>query len=256
GGIFLITFLFVFLGLLPFSVFVIQALKKALKEKYNEPLLFLLVFASVYIGFFAVSSTKLPNYTVPSYPPLAVLIGYYLINSKYSKSQTYSLLAFILITILLAVGTYFGLKNEPAVSDLAYTGLSFLFLTAVGILALIFVKNTKRMIFTLFTGSFIFNLLFFYVLFPPIDKKNPVMQSLKLINKNKVVYYKNFNPAFAFYIKTPIKKVKNIENLPVKTYIITRKKYLKELKHYKNLKILFIQKDLFEKKYTAVLKKQ
>ncbi len=256
GGIFLITFLFVFLGLLPFSVFVIQAVKKALKEKYNEANLFLFIFATVYVGFFAISSTKLPNYTVPSHPPLAVLIGYYLANSKYSKSQTYSILVFILITILLAVGAYSGLKNEPAVSDLAYIGLSFLFLTAFGIFALIFIKNTKRMIFTLFIGSFIFNLLFFYILFPPIDKRNPVMQSLKLIDKKKVVYYKNFNPAFAFYIKTPIKEAKNVKELPKGTYILTRKKYLKELEKYKDLKLIFLQKDLFEKKYTAVLKKQ
>ncbi|RMA97551.1 ArnT family glycosyltransferase [Hydrogenothermus marinus] len=252
GGIFLITFLYVFLGLLPFSVFILQAISKAWKEKFKDINIFLLIFASVYIIFFAISKTKLPNYTVPSYPPLAILIGSFLLSSVYRKNLKISLLIYIFLTILLALLSYFGLKTE--VEDLAYLGFSFLFLTIAGLLALFFIKKDLiKSYLVLFSFSYAFVLAFFYLIYPPIDKQNPVMQLLPLIeDKSKVYYYKSFNPAFAFYIKTPIKPIKQIKK--GNYYIITRKKYLKELSKYKNLKVLGIKKDLFEKRYSVLIK--
>jgi len=254
GGIFLITFLFVFLGLLPFSVFILQTIKKAWKEKFNDTNIFLLIFASVYIIFFALSKTKLPNYTVPSYPPIAILTGTFLYNLKYQKSLRYSVAVYTVITIFLSISAYFGLKNERELSDLSYLGFSFLFLTISSILSLIILrKNTFKSSLILATFSYIFIILFFYLIFPHIDKKNPVIQTLPLIkDKKKVYYYKDFNPAFAFYIKTPIKQIKEIKK--GNYYIITRKKYIKELKKYKFLKILAIEKDLFERRYSVLIK--
>ncbi len=254
GGLFLLTILFVFIGLLPFSVFIIQALKKAWKEKFKDINVFLLLFAVIYVGFFSISSTKLPNYTVPVYPALAIIIAYYLYTAKRNRYFVISLAVFSLITVVLAFGSYFGLKNEPAVKDLAFFGFSFLFLSIVGVISLLFKSVGKSIIF-LFTGSFLFVLAFFYLIFPPIDKRNPVQQALKLIpKKSRVFYYKGFNPAFAFYIKTPIKEV-NLKSLKTGDIILTRKRHLKDLKNLKGLKLIFLQKDLFENKYTAVLKK-
>jgi 4-amino-4-deoxy-L-arabinose transferase-like glycosyltransferase len=256
GGIFLVTFLYVFAGLLPFSVFILQSIKNGLERKYKDVNIFLLIFSLIYVGFFAISSTKLPNYTVPAYPPIAILTGSYLYRLKYSKSVKFSLYTFIVLTVFLSFGAYFGLKHEPPLKDIAYLSFSFLFLTIVGIVSLILIrKSTKNTIFTLFSGNFIFILLFFYIIFPQIDKRNPVVRSLPLLKESKnIYYYQGFNPAFAFYIKTPIREVKDFNRIPENSLIITRKRYLKDI-NLKNLKIIFQQKDLFENKYTVILKK-
>jgi 4-amino-4-deoxy-L-arabinose transferase-like glycosyltransferase len=39
---------------------------------------FLLCWAVVYVGFFSLAQTKLPNYVLPAYPPLALLTAHYL----------------------------------------------------------------------------------------------------------------------------------------------------------------------------------
>src|SRR5690606_24503694 len=68
GGKFWLTLVFVIGGMLPTSVFVIQAFRLWWVERMNDFLFFCGLFALVVIVFFSISSTKLPNYTVPAYP--------------------------------------------------------------------------------------------------------------------------------------------------------------------------------------------
>ena len=65
GGPFLVTWGYVLLGLFPFSLFLPQAIKNALKLKEQPILLFSLIIGVVFILFFSLSATKLPNYTMP-----------------------------------------------------------------------------------------------------------------------------------------------------------------------------------------------
>ncbi|WP_297452697.1 glycosyltransferase family 39 protein [Persephonella sp.] len=263
GGIFLVTFLFVFIGLLPFSVFIIQALKKVWEDKSKDILLFSLIFAGVYVGFFAISKTKLPNYTVPAYPPLAIILGYYLTQIYLSKLKSIlaSISVYIFLSIAIVIGLYLGIKNEPAIRDLAYLSFWFLILTAGGIFAFIFAlkRNFILSVLSLSVFSIFMSFIFFYKAFPPVDKRNPVMQMLPLIDKQKPVrYYKNFNPAFVFYLRKHIKPLNKNEispflNRPEKVYILTRKRYLKEFSGIKNAFILKIVKDLFENKVSALI---
>ncbi|SNZ07046.1 4-amino-4-deoxy-L-arabinose transferase [Persephonella hydrogeniphila] len=263
GGIFLLTFLFVFVGMLPFSVFIFQALKKVWEDRKNDFLLFLMIFAGVYTLFFAVSKTKLPNYTVPVYPSLAIIIGYYLSRIHTSKisSLIVSVILYILISIGVIAGLYFGIKNEPAISDLSYLSIWFIFLVFGGIFALMFLlkKNYVMAILSLSVFSIFTGFIFFYKAFPPVDKRNPVMQMLPLIEKDKPVrYYRNFNPAFVFYLRrhiSPVEKaeIKSFLSSKEKVYILTRKRYLKDFKNIENAVILKVVKDLFESKVSALV---
>ena len=72
-------YLFSALGVLPF---VFQAVKKTIKNPAKEAQLWLIVGISVIVIFFAFSSTKLPNYTTPSYPLIAIITGIYLSQVK------------------------------------------------------------------------------------------------------------------------------------------------------------------------------
>ncbi|WP_457640692.1 ArnT family glycosyltransferase [Persephonella sp.] len=261
GGIFLITLAYIFVGMLPFSIFIPQILKKIWEDRYKDILIFALITVGLYTLFFSISSTKLPNYTVPLYPSLAILTGYFLanINTFSTKSLTVSISIYIFITFLVVIGLYYGIRNEPAISDLSYLSIFFVTLPVSGILALFFINKSKTLsMLTLSTFSVFMGFLFFYYLFPKIDKRNPVMQMLPLIEKDKPVrYYKNFNPAFVFYIRKHIQplssdQVKEFLRSDHKVYLLTRKRYLKELKNTENMYILKQVKDLFETK-TSVL---
>ncbi len=68
------------LALLPWSAVLVQSLAAPVKQlrhssKMEPPILFFLVWAMVWIAFFSSSGTKLPNYIIPAYSPLALLIG-------------------------------------------------------------------------------------------------------------------------------------------------------------------------------------
>jgi len=263
GGIFLLTFAFVFVGLLPFSVFILQGLKEWLKERDKPVFRFLFLFATIYIIFFSISKTKLPNYTVPAYPPLAVILGYYLskINTTPLRGNLVSVSVFIVISVALVVGLYIGLKNEPPVSDLAHSSLWFLILTAGGILTFVFFKRKQFTtgILTLSAFSVFMGFVFFYIAYPPIDRRNPVAQMLPLIEKDKsVAYYRSFNPAFVFYLRKRIpplerERLKDYLSQSDRVYILTRKRWLKDFKGIQNAFVLKVVKDLFEKKVSALV---
>ncbi len=265
GGIFIITFLFVFFGLLPFSVFFLQSFVKVWKEKYNDVLIFLSIVAITYVGFFSISGTKLPNYTVPAYPSLAIIFGYFLSKLTTEDLKRYklswSIVLYIGLSMLITIGVYLALKNDKVLHHLSYLGFSFLLWVFGGILALIFLIRQKIIssMYSLGIFSILFTVIFFFFVFPKIDRENPVQKMLPLIEKGKpIAYYRGFNPSFAFYLGTPIPKLKTVEDVKKflskkeKVYILTRKRYLKDLKGIKNLKILSIRKDLFEKT-TSVL---
>jgi 4-amino-4-deoxy-L-arabinose transferase-like glycosyltransferase len=73
----------VLLGLFPWSVFLLQAIKRSVPSTWRErhehrDALFLMLWAGLVFLFFSASSSKLPPYILPVFPPLALLIGRYL----------------------------------------------------------------------------------------------------------------------------------------------------------------------------------
>jgi 4-amino-4-deoxy-L-arabinose transferase-like glycosyltransferase len=71
------------LGLFPWSVFLVQAIKHSFPSTWKERLehrdaLFLMLWAGLVFLFFSASSSKLVPYVLPIFPPLALLIGRYL----------------------------------------------------------------------------------------------------------------------------------------------------------------------------------
>ena len=262
GGIFLLTFIYIFIGMLPFSVFLPQAFIKAYKERSEDINLFLLLFLGIYAGFFALSKTKLPNYTVPVYPSIAILTGSYLysLKEKVPRSVYVSLISFIVISLLIVVGLYIGIKNEKEISDLAYLSLFFIIWTVGGFISLFLLKKDKNLsFFSLSIFSVFLSIMFFTFIYPKVDKRNPVAQMLPLIDRKKeILYYRNFNPAFVFYIRKripplPKKKIKSYIYRRKKIYILTRKKYEKDITKYKKAVVLKEVKDLFENKISVLI---
>ncbi|MFT4033038.1 MAG: glycosyltransferase family 39 protein [Siphonobacter sp.] len=269
GGIFLLTPLYVMVGLLPFSIFIPQGLKMVWKNREQEPaLLFSFTIALFIVLFFSFSGTKLPNYTVPSYPFFAVLIGWGLDKILSDKASWHvlrpSLITYGIIAAILPLAFFFGLKFDPAVSHLAGWAVIFLTFPIGAIAAWRRYKHAqlKRMFWALSISFIITAILFFQMAYPIVDRENPVSQTLSYVKpEQKIFAYKQFNPAYVFYLDSSVEVYQTLEELKqaLRTerdaIVLSRAEYIPELESVEQLQEIARKRDLFETPITVILKK-
>ncbi len=266
GGIFLLTPLFVLVGLLPFSLLMLPAIKLAYKERQHTFLTFCLSVVSIIIVFFSIASTKLPNYTVPSYPFIAVLLANFIQHTISGKVtlKHWPFAIYLLITIIIPVAIYVALQQDTSLTALKSLSMFFLILPlGAGFGWWFMTKGQVRMaFFSWFLSFLVLTGAFFIFIFPRIDQVNPVVQSKTFFSEEhfQVAYYKRFNPAYAFLLQQPINKLNSLKKIldfkgqHAEFYLISRKKYLKELNGKVDYEILIEKKDLFESSITVLLK--
>jgi len=267
GGIFLLTFAFVLVGLLPFSIFIIQGIKKGWHDRQNPVVMLSLIASTSIIGFFAISSTKLPNYTVPAYPFLAILIGYW-ISQTIAHFQTrkasikISLIFYLIFSIIFVVAAAIALKNDKYLSHLSFLWYYLLVLPLGASAALWFFYRSKiNQAFISVALSFVvLSLLFFHIIFAKIDRENPVAQLMPKMNLERpVAGYRFFNPAFIFYLDGKVPRLENPEEVRLyleshpDAYIITRSRYLETLLDVNQVEVVMKSKDIFESPTTVIL---
>ncbi|MCU0387876.1 MAG: glycosyltransferase family 39 protein [Chitinophagaceae bacterium] len=276
GGPFFITILIVIIGMLPVSFPVIAGFQKRFRF-FNNPLyLFSAIVAGVYILFFSVSSTKLPNYPMPCYPFIAVLAGFMLkeIFEKRYDIPGLIWLLWIIISLAIPAGGYFALKNEPDVAEVSYLALLLLVLP-LGVCLGWLQRERHVLSITLIGFAWLFfSMIVLWVAYPTLYQINPVSKLGPLIqNEDRVFAYKAFNPAFNFNSsenKMIIPMARSSEELDSivsninmnsstgaqdgNMILITRKEYADELKA-KGFAELGRHKDLFELPTTVIMKK-
>ncbi|MCL1821881.1 MAG: glycosyltransferase family 39 protein, partial [Prolixibacteraceae bacterium] len=210
GGTFLLTWLYIILGMFPFSFFLVQSVKHYMATQKRLVLLSLIVSVVVTVVF-SFSQTRLPNYTILLYPFFAVIIGDYLAakvaNYKYDKISFYIISA---ISVLIPVVGYIALKLDPGLSSLRNMSWLLTVLPAGAFISLwLFIK--KRVVaarLSLAASSVAVTLVFLFIIYPSIDNMNPVKNSAHIIhNSDAVVYYHRFNPAYAFELEKEIPRI-------------------------------------------------
>lgn len=262
GGIFLITLLFVFAGLLPFSVYLPQAIINALREKQKHFVLFNLIAGITVVAFFSVSQTKLPNYTVPSYPFLAVLIALFIAE----KAQNFRQLKFgyfilLLLSILLPIGAFVGMKYDPSLASVQSIAIWLLVLPFFLLLAYYYRKNTPRFLLFFAVSGIISATVFFTFVYPAIDRQNPVYLSRELVKNKELAYFEKFNPSFAFYYQKEIRSLQVDEfneffNEHPDGLIISTVKRIKDVDLGDDYEVVFTAKDVFEIPTTVLISKK
>ena len=268
-GIFLLTFAYVFvMGMLTFLPFVFQSIKQAVKQrKQADALLYCLTAAGVIIGFFAISSTKLPNYTVPSYPVLAVILGHYLakigdewLNNPWNKA---GLVAYLVFLILFPFGIRLGLGADKDLREIVHLSHYFWPVFATGLVGLVYVarKSLRKVILLIMGGWAITIVLFFHVIYPQADHINPVRQTLPTMDTSaKIIGFKKFNPAFVFALKREVscadklEEVRSIVAAHQSGYIISRTEYREELEKIPGVVYHTEARDTFEEPVTLIMK--
>ncbi|MGE4587328.1 MAG: ArnT family glycosyltransferase, partial [Mangrovibacterium sp.] len=260
GGTFLITFVYVMTGMFPFSAFLPQALNRASCKRKDELVLFCLVSALTIILFFALSHTRLPNYTVPAYPFLAILLAGYLQNNNGRMKLKASMILLLLFGLILVPVVTAGLYLDPALRKISYAGLYFLPLPLLLFLAFLqWQKGKTETALLWIAGSGTATALIFFLLaFPTVDQQNPVVKSTPLVRNREVRYYGKFNPAYSFLLQKEIFPVKREElesffRRHPEGIIISTRKYTDQLQLPDELEISFSARDILERPTTVLI---
>lgn len=253
-------------ALLPFSVFILQAVRHALRQRKEHPfLVYCLIVVITIAGFFSFSKTILPSYPAPAIPFLAVVLGHYLhalVQGHHARGALASFIAHGVLCLAIPLAVYLALGQEKPLAPLQWTAWLFMVLplgSLAGVL-LYFRRRREQLIYTWSGAWMLATLLFFYIAFPAVDQKNPVTESLPLLrsyNDHELVAYRRFNPAFVFALGRTVPMIdsqQQVENLlEKKIVIISHAKYLDDFKDYPSLKVIYRGRDLFERGETVLL---
>jgi len=271
GAFPLAPFVILLAALLPFSVFIVQAVRLAWRERTAKPfLLFCLVVGLVFGVFFSFSKTVLPSYPAPAIPFLAIVLGYFLyaLTQPHAFSRTgliASLSVHLVIAVALLIGGIIALQQEKELQALLPMVWIFLPLLAGALLGWYFYHQGKigPFIYSWSAGWMLVVVLFFYVAYPAIDSKNPVSRSMPELAgtyaDRQIVSFHLFNPAYAFNLKKTIEvyhtpaALDSLAKSHEKIVVITRAQYLEELPKDTPLKIIYRSKDLFESSETVLM---
>ena len=262
GGIFLITPLIVLVGMLPASAFFIQSFKLAWQKRTEPSILFISIVTLTVVIFFSTSGTKLPNYTMPSYPFFALMLGFYF-SQSISKNQLNKIASIFLafLGIALPIAGFFILQKDKYLSHIPYVAAAFIPMAIGGVLSLFYLKThqIQRALMATTLGWVVAACLFFGWAYPPIDQENPVAKTLPELDLDKNFYhYKRVNAAYIFYLKKPVPQLSEVDEIlsliesGQSFYLISRRSYDEELKGIAGLEKILEAKDIFETPFTTI----
>ncbi|TDH26179.1 glycosyltransferase family 39 protein [Segetibacter sp. 3557_3] len=218
GGLFIVTILFVLIGMLPFTSF-LGEVTKARKAVFDDDFIkFAGIVVLAFVVFFSISSTKLPNYPMPCYPFAAIIIGHYLskvINGDLGLKK-YPLFIVLVVLFAVPIGGYFAIQAENEASRVSTIALFLLVAPLAMIAALLRWNNTTNYLRIIrIAGAYsLLNILALHIVYPVLYLQNPVAKTLATVKKYKVVLsYKLYNPGFNFYLDQNVQKFFDVESL-------------------------------------------
>lgn len=262
GGLFLIVPLFVLLGLLPASVFIGESLKD-FKQRFQDPFLqFALCVSVSFVVFYSLSGTKLPNYPMPCYSFVAILLGHFITLGLQNKVAVkfYPFIILLIINIALPIGLFFGIRGEPELAGYEEHALFLLVLVAAVALSLYFFrkKGLGKALAVLMLCYTLFNFLFFNYLYPTLYMNNPMSKTIHKVKTYKnIVAYKNFHPSFTYYLPNRVTVFEQADSLQQylqknEALVISRQSFIPEIASLE-LDTVALHHDIFESHHTVLL---
>lgn len=260
GGPFIIVPAIILLGLLPASVFIGESFRKFRTQFTNSFLKLAFCVVAIFVLFYSISSTKLPNYAMPCYVFVAIILANF-INKAWeeNKARLYPFIILLLINIALPIAAYFGIKNEVNTKGMENLAFFLLIITVAAVLAFYYVlkKNFRKAAISTFILYSVFHILMFNWVYPSLYKQNPMSKTIDMVKKyENVVSYQIFHPSYTYYLPNRVKVFKDIDSL--KTYmsenkaaVISRKNFSEELRSI-GLKEQASVHDLFEGNTTVI----
>ncbi len=264
-GPFVMPFVFLLAGLLPFSVFVVRAFKDVWGQwKSNSLMLMAALSAIVVAVFYAFSQTKLINYTSPAYPFLALVIGHFIAglrndqeSLRKSRIEIY-IIAFL--AVIMPVGVYFFVKNTAPLESIGWIAWFMALLPTGAIFALIARKKSIELSLLSIAIAFMATtVVVFWKPFQEIDDQSPIQKYGKQVSDHsEVVAFKDFDHAFAFYAQKRIPVIQTEKELEdyLATHedvlVLSRDRDLSYMDAIPNLKCIGVDRDLFSRRSTGI----
>jgi 4-amino-4-deoxy-L-arabinose transferase-like glycosyltransferase len=237
------------IGFFPWSVFLLPALQRwrARRVAHRDPGdLFLACWAGFYIGFFSLAGTKLPNYVLPAYPPLALLTGILIVEWSKQPALLRRIQAALAFATLAAVGI--GLIIAlPIVAYILLPGEWLLPVAGIvplvaGIAALRLLKVDRlSQAFNLFgVAAVLQTLVLFGWIGPRVAQHHTsatlIAQARNLTGQDsKIAVYHYFEPSLVYYARDRVDRFARPAQVTeflasgAPHYIITHEKFLPEI---------------------------
>jgi len=237
GGFMLYHFVVLFIGVFPASVFVLKSFRKykdtnELQSYFRK---WMVILFWVVLILFTIVNTKIVHYSSMCYFPMSFLAAY-IINKIFEGEQkfdrwmkiitgTLAGIIGLLVVSLQLIDIYKDkiiksgvINDEFAIGNLSakvsWSGYEFLigllFFAAI-IIALVFIKNIKKQILSIFVSSLIFVNLTMIVIVPLIEKysQNTAIEFYKKIAKEDCYLNTYAFKSYAIYYYFDLKKPSN-----------------------------------------------
>ncbi|MFC4263525.1 ArnT family glycosyltransferase [Ferruginibacter yonginensis] len=263
GGVFILIWLFALIGLMPAAAWLFNV--KILKTQFieNDLFKFSSIVVLVYLIFYCVAGTKLPNYAMPCYPFAAIIIGQLFLYWYHQPNVNKRIYFFIaLFYLILTVAVFFLLKNDRLTQKLAWVSFSIIILP-IGCFVAWFInaKHKALSVSVFLIATILFNIVLLLFAYPALYQLNPVEQTKHVWQQqNEIVAYKIYNPAYNFYLNKNIVVFDSVTLLNIylkqhpSTLVLSRENYLPELSSL-SLQLKAHAKDIFENPTTVILGK-
>ena len=262
GGFFLVTVLFVVIGLLPFMSFIGETIKQRKKVFENPLVKFSGIVVIAFVVFFSISSTRLPNYPMPCYAFAAVVLGSFiagLLNNGFT-SKKYPYYILLVFTIIIPVAGYFAIAQEAEAASINWITLFLLVTAFIFLIAALKKYDWQKKVRVIVIAYTIFNIIGLQFIYPVLYSHNPVAKTIDLVKQYPNIYcYDIFNPGYRFYLDKNIPRafdkntIQHWLDSTSNAIIITRTDYLDSLKGLP-LQEIARHHDIFELPTTVILK--
>ncbi|MBX5439664.1 MAG: glycosyltransferase family 39 protein, partial [Thermoflavifilum sp.] len=266
GGPFILPALFILGGMLPFSLWGFRAMKIAWQKRNESDALWLMMLAFwVILVFYSLSRTKLINYTSPSYPFLAVILGYYWqekIHQQVKEKWAWIEWAVLgLIVLALPMGIYFWAISTPPFAPISWLALLFIPALIGGWMGAFQARKGQQAEALKHVGAgFTLTILLVMLIgYPALDKQTSVRkQAPYLAQASHIVAFQQMNDAFVFYAGKTIPVIQHIDSLKARLqqdstlWVIRRARDFAMLDSLPQLRLIRKDRDAFSFQYSAL----
>ncbi|MPL60454.1 Undecaprenyl phosphate-alpha-4-amino-4-deoxy-L-arabinose arabinosyl transferase [bioreactor metagenome] len=221
------------LGFFPWTAIGIQAVWSSIAKSRSErdTLIFLNIWAFFILLFFTVSQTKLVSYILPMFPPLAMIVGWYL-NFLWQGRKQHCLswpIALVVLSCLFIAAMIIGLKAMPDLKLGVIIMSVILAIAAFAVFYLIYRQQFYSAFWMQVIAMMMFSIVLMSFLFPVASPNFTTVHIAKEFTEkydgaSPVYIIKFLRPGFAFYTDFYGKELLNADQFS-KTIVESKRAY-------------------------------